>query len=595
MRRVWLSLILLSWLPACDCSGNGLFCFFPVRARPGVVPSDALIPAVAPSVSVSADGAALVSWNDEGAVMAQSYRAASGWSQTVSVHAGGEHATNVKTALVGTQQFVAFEAGERVYRSHTELDTSWPAATTMDQNLELDGQLNLASSTFGQGAVFTVWRKRLGDALAPFAGTITNHYLPAGGWQANTRIDTNPQQRSTRPQSNFAPIVAVDGRNRAWAAWSQTETADASFVSGVVLARYSGSNWEDATLFSFGSSSASTPAMAFDKIGDGVFVWQQDMALWESSFDDASQTWTTPTQLSPVGSSTVIHAVVAMNGAGGDAVAVWATATQELWSARFENNAWQTPTRFGTGTRPQVGIDADGAARAVWMAGSTVFAALLPASRSSWQPPEQLGTAEAAPDIAMNEAGFAVAAWHDGALQTHIWTKSTRTLTFAFTGTGNGLYFSPATQEVACTEACTLSFPDGAVVEFTAAASTGSVLGNLVCDGTVTDATCRITMDGDKTISARFDRAPSSGQVTLTVQFAGGGSGSVHMISGEIRCDGPTSCTYQFPVGFEIDFTGVPDTGSFFSHWEGCGGTSPGQNPCSLVLTENTTVVAHFE
>ena len=589
MRRILLTLSCFWLLAAAGCC-NEIFCFGGRNVARGVVPVD--FEPISPSVSINDRGEILLAWNDDKSVHSRTYQPDTGWTATDTIYTSEEITEEVGTGLVGIRRVVAFETDNGVYRTEGDIGSNWFEVGAMDQSLELDSNLKLASNVYGASAVFAVWRKRLGDAFGPYGGVFSARHLPGASWQDNRRIDTNQQQRGSNPQNALNPVVAVDGRNLAWAAWSQTETANAEFVPGIVVARFNGATWDDAALFAFGASSAGAPALAFDRAGNGVVVWAQDLGVYAATYDVDTDTWTEPVRISPTSSPIAFRPTIAMNG-DGDAVVVWTADNTSLFAARYERGNWRPGMRVGSGREPEVGMDAEGNARAVWHHNDRAWASFLPRQSNTWQEPVDLGATNGPPDLAMNEGGVAVAAWHDGEIQTRIWNATTRTLTMEFAGDGAGGYYSPVTAELVCTEPCTITVPDGAVIEFAAAPSAGSVFAGWErCDGEEIGSTCRITMDSDKTIRARFDRAQIPMNATLTIRFAGGGTGTVLVFGGELTCT--EECSFQFRTGVPIDLTAVPGTGSVFSRWEGCGDT-PGQNPCTVTLTGDTVVTAHFE
>jgi uncharacterized repeat protein (TIGR02543 family)/uncharacterized repeat protein (TIGR01451 family) len=93
-------------------------------------------------------------------------------------------------------------------------------------------------------------------------------------------------------------------------------------------------------------------------------------------------------------------------------------------------------------------------------------------------------------------------------------------------------------------------------------------------------------IDGDKTVIAIFD----SNEYLLSVNLAGGGSGSVTSDPVGISC--PGDCSEPYTYGTVVTLTATPDTGSTFTGWSG-GGCS-GTGTCVVTVDAGKTVVATF-
>ncbi len=179
-------------------------------------------------------------------------------------------------------------------------------------------------------------------------------------------------------------------------------------------------------------------ALAVDPNGDAVTAWSDwdggNVKLEVTGTTAPGAGWSSPTQLAE-GSSYYYMLEppapqVAINPHG-DAVAVWEIYENDKWYVQASQmpagGTWQTPvqlaeTSYALG-RPQVAMDADGDAVAVWTTYSgshdVIDAAELPAG-GSWQTPVQISGSEEAEQaqVAMNSAGDVIAAWT-------IWTGST--------------------------------------------------------------------------------------------------------------------------------------------------------------------------
>ena len=80
--------------------------------------------------------------------------------------------------------------------------------------------------------------------------------------------------------------------------------------------------------------------------------------------------------------------------------------------------------------------------------------------------------------------------------------------------------------------------------------------------------------------------------LTLTVDFAGNGSGTVTSSPAGLSCAG--TCSAGFASGTTVAITAVPNSGSSFGGWSGCDAVSPDGVVCTVTLTTNRTVTATF-
>ena len=157
-------------------------------------------------------------------------------------------------------------------------------------------------------------------------------------------------------------------------------------------------------------------------------------------------------------------------------------------------------------------------------------------------------------------------------------------LTVTTTGSGTGTVTSNPTG-ISCPGTCSANYPSGTQVTLTAAADSGSTFAGWsgACSGT---STCTLTLTANTSVGAEFD-AP---KVTLTVQPAGTGSGTVTSNPAAISC--PGQCSAQFTSGTQVTLSAMAATGSSFTGWSGsCTGTAD----CTMTLTADTTVTATFD
>ena len=158
-----------------------------------------------------------------------------------------------------------------------------------------------------------------------------------------------------------------------------------------------------------------------------------------------------------------------------------------------------------------------------------------------------------------------------------------RQLTVTTAGSGSGSVASIGTG-IDCGTDCTERFADGTPVTLAAVPSPGSRFdGWTGCDNPA-GATCEVTMDADKVVSAGF-----VAQRTLTVATAGPGAGRVTSAPHGIDCG--TDCSEAYDDGADVTLTPAAATGSVFTGWSGA---CTGLGSCTLDMTGNRAVGAAF-
>lgn len=178
------------------------------------------------------------------------------------------------------------------------------------------------------------------------------------------------------------------------------------------------------------------------------------------------------------------------------------------------------------------------------------------------------------------------------AAQTVNATFNTTTVNAALTvtqiGTGTGSVASSPVG-IDCGRTCTANFTANSTVILNASVASGSTFGGWSGGCTGSALSCTVTMDANKTATARFDLAavPSA---SLTVSNVGSGSGVVTSSPSGITCG--TSCTASFTGGSTVTLTAAANAGSAFNGWSGaCAGSTPN---CTVFMDSAKTVAANF-
>jgi len=171
------------------------------------------------------------------------------------------------------------------------------------------------------------------------------------------------------------------------------------------------------------------------------------------------------------------------------------------------------------------------------------------------------------------------------------------TLTAAKASTGSDTVTSssnPASlNQINCGATCSASYESGTVVTLTATPATGSNFTSWSGCDTVSGATCTVTMNAARSVTATFTLQ----RFTLTVQKARllTGNGTVTSSSNppsanQISC-GP-NCSWSYKYGTVVTLTAKPDTLSLFNSWSGCDSVSG--TTCTVTIRSARSVTASF-
>jgi hypothetical protein len=161
-------------------------------------------------------------------------------------------------------------------------------------------------------------------------------------------------------------------------------------------------------------------------------------------------------------------------------------------------------------------------------------------------------------------------------------TFTRKTYALSVTRTGGGTIAStPA--GIDCGATCTATYVAGTAVVLTATPDATATFAGWTgaCSGTVT--TCTVTMDGAKSVNARFI-------FPLSVSTSGTGSGIVTSTPAGITCG--TTCSATYDAGVAVTLTAVPDATSTFTGWGG--GACTGTGSCTVTMNAARSVTATF-
>jgi len=292
--------------------------------------------------------------------------------------------------------------------------------------------IQLSSRSLGSSVRPHVALDAHGDAVAVWArwtehgGSIEAAFRPAGGtWQA-------PVTLSTEGTSAQWPSVAFDAQGNAIALW-EFSGGGSSGVAAAVRSASDGA-WESSVRLSPEGQLASSPELAVNPAGDAMAVWTHPIGSGNSVIEAATRighqgAWQPAVDLAAEGQAEAPQ--IALDSEG-KAIAVWqdrSTGYIEAALGSAQSDIWLAPTPVSTaGARSvdsRVAIDPQGDAIAIWTrqlpTSYVVEAAVRPVTTGTWQPPASLspaGETATEPEVAVDASGDAVVIWEGSSNET---------------------------------------------------------------------------------------------------------------------------------------------------------------------------------
>ena len=251
--------------------------------------------------------------------------------------------------------------------------------------------------------------------------TASSSALAAPTWLAPVDLAPNPN-----PALAFQrPRVAVDPAGDAIAVWTNDTGTNVVVEAST---RPAGGAWQPAVVLSAAGQDASLPAVAVGRTGNALVVWTRSNGantIVQAAAKPLGGPWQAPVDVSAPGQDAT-EPQVALD-AQDDAVAVWSRKSgsdtiAQAASRPASSGVWQTPANLSaagaTAAGPQVAMDAQGVATAVWSRYDGSVEVVQSSSRSAsggaWPTPVNLtvvGATGRFPQLAVNAQGDAVAAW----------------------------------------------------------------------------------------------------------------------------------------------------------------------------------------
>jgi Immunoglobulin I-set domain len=331
----------------------------------------------APQVAIDNNGNAVAVWagNDAGGfrhIFANSYTVGSGWAGAIQLETAYPGSDNPQVAMDGSGSAIAVWSNGVVVASRYVVGTGWSTAAPIARGF----MPQLASAANGDSVV--VWADLASDGVN-YVHYGTHYSAATGTWD------------SIAPISGAMPFVlglhvAIDGVGNAIALWNQRGVS--GYVD-VVANRYSAATrtWGSAEpLETDDANHAIEPRVAVNVNGEAFAIWLQSAGTAGgsaggrviSSRYTPGAGWGAATAIT-TNSPYPGPPRIAIDSAG-NATAVWAqrgAVIDEIWANRLNTGSgWGTAQRIETGTsssiNPQVGVDGNGNAIAVWNAGAGI-------------------------------------------------------------------------------------------------------------------------------------------------------------------------------------------------------------------------------
>jgi len=241
------------------------------------------------------------------------------------------------------------------------IETNDPG-TAFGQQVAIDpsGNALVVWEQYG-GSVNDVWANRY------TAGTDT--------WDTASLIETDNLGSADAPQ------IAIDANGNGLAVWQQYDGMRYNITANRYTAgsAWGSAWWAAAAIESDNTSNAIQPQIAFDTSGNALAIWQQNTVsgvnIWANRYAAGSGTWGTAALVENNSVGTSSYPQIAFDTSG-NALAVWYQndgLRTNILANRYAagTGTWGTATLIetdnaGSADSPQIAIDANGNALAVW-------------------------------------------------------------------------------------------------------------------------------------------------------------------------------------------------------------------------------------
>jgi hypothetical protein len=307
----------------------------------------------------------------------------------------------------------------------TTVDGQWQASEPIPG---VTGQATNTQIAFDAGgAAIAVWEEFDGTSV----NIDSNRYTPGSGWGV-------PEHIETATDGAIDPQIVIDASGNALSVWTQFN----GNRNEVAANRYTaGSGWGSAELIEAEDGNTFAPQIAIDSTGNALAVWTQNVGgvgiITSNRFTPGSG-WSGSRLIASDNSGISVEPQVAFDTSG-NALLIWAQGDGNRFNITANRappgGAWGVPVLLENSTGevgvPQIAIDADGNALAVWPqndgANFSIWSSRYTVA-GGWGTPMLIETDDAGNadnvQIAIDASGNALAIWqqHDGQ-RRQIWSN----------------------------------------------------------------------------------------------------------------------------------------------------------------------------
>jgi len=334
-----------------------------------------------PNIAIDANGNAIAVWYQHDGTRyntwANRYAASSAsWGKAEKINDPNSPSSS---GLLATPPQIAFDANGNAFVLWAQLGgnqflwsnrfifgSGWATAQFIEPE-KVGGYPNIASDS--DGNIIAVWEQFDGTRYNIWANRYTG-----SGWGTAELIETSNAGDAINSQ------IAMDSNGNAIAVWEQSDGSHRS----IWAKRYTpGSGWGTMQLIKTDNAgNASNPQIAIDANGNAIAVWEQTNGtgflsrkdIWTNHYTTNSGSWGTAQLIETSNAGSAEFPQISID-ANGNAIAVWVQydgTRYNIWANRYTlGTGWGTAELIetdnaGYASDPQIAIDANGNAIAVW-------------------------------------------------------------------------------------------------------------------------------------------------------------------------------------------------------------------------------------
>ncbi|SFM32202.1 hypothetical protein [Marinobacter zhejiangensis] len=271
----------------------------------------------------------------------------------------------------------------------------------------------------GNGNATAVWQQSDGT----YENIYANRYTPATGWGSAELVENGSSGHAYWPQ------IAVDSAGNAIAVWYQDDGTNYNLYANRYTAS-SGSWGTEELLESSNAGDVVYPSIAFDSNDNAIVVWQQSDGTYESIYANRytpATGWGTAELIESGNNGNATQPKIVFDSAD-NAIAIWnqGNGSDDIFINRYTAGAgWGTEEviaigSFGNAVSPQIAIDSNGNAIAVWLEQDgtkvSLYANRYTASTDVWGGEELIEDSDDghaySPQVVIDSNDNGIVVWH---------------------------------------------------------------------------------------------------------------------------------------------------------------------------------------